>query len=149
MGSQLQAVVIPSHRMQPAPLWLHEAHIVALNQSFGMVPVTLRWVEEHFFDATEDDPFPDHDFRLLTAPLERVLKQYSQTGILAYIEADFFGGVGYQKAIVWENGAIILGPISSKGKSVISQALQRLGVYKGQFTDEFEALGLQRFRHIH
>jgi hypothetical protein len=72
---------------------------------------------------------------------------------LAYVEADYFGGVGTQGAAVWDSGRLAFGPVFI-GEAVpvpasgtpISQALARLGVARGGHHDEFEAAGLDRER---
>jgi hypothetical protein len=72
---------------------------------------------------------------------------------VAYIEADYFGGVGTQTAQVWDGGKMALGPLhlaegepSPTTGTPISQALRRLGATKGNHVDEFAAVGLGRHR---
>ena len=72
---------------------------------------------------------------------------------LAYIEAEFFGGAGDQGAALFRHGELEwlseFGPIGSvMPLTPISEALQRLGVERGKFADEFEALGLGRHRDM-
>ncbi|MGI8333634.1 hypothetical protein ACRYCC_27105 [Actinomadura scrupuli] len=56
-------------------------------------------------------------------------------------------------AQVWDNGAVVLGPLHLGENqpfpitgTPISQALRRLGVTKGNHHDEFDAVGLGRYR---
>lgn len=76
-------------------------------------------------------------------------------GPVAYVEAEYFGGVGEQAAAVWDGGALVLGPLhepegqpSPPAGSPISQALRRLGVEAGAGEDEFTAAGLGRHRDV-
>ena len=82
-----------------------------------------------------------------------VLAGWSCSGPVAYVEADYFGGVGEQRAAVWDAGRLSLGPLykgvdeafPAEG-SPISQALRYLGVQRGEHYDEFDAVGLLRHR---
>ncbi|MFF3343183.1 hypothetical protein [Streptomyces flavidovirens] len=42
---------------------------------------------------------------------EKTLSDWSTAGPVAYVEAEYFGGVGEQKAAVWYGGTIVLGPL--------------------------------------
>ncbi|MDR6978321.1 hypothetical protein J2X68_005047 [Streptomyces sp. 3330] len=79
---------------------------------------------------------------------------WSATGLVAYVEAEYFGGAGEQHAAVRDGGTVTLGPLHlPEGEPLpedggpISQALRGLGVAKGHAHDEFEAAGLHRHRH--
>jgi hypothetical protein len=70
------------------------------------------------------------------------------------VEAEYFGGVGEQRAAVWADGSLALGPLDepemkrfSRASSPISQALRRLGARKSLGEDEFKAVGLDRHRN--
>jgi hypothetical protein len=77
-------------------------------------------------------------FWRLPAGLDRTLADWSTAGPLAYVEAEYFGGVGEQHAAVWDGGTT---------GSAISQALRRLGAVASAGEDEFSAVGLDRHRH--
>jgi len=68
----------------------------------------------------------------------------SNTGKVAYIEAEFFAGEGMQGAIMFDHGIIFSSPL--KSKSAINVALKFLGVSKLSYVDEFEAIGLGKYR---
>ena len=42
---------------------------------------------------------------------DRVLAGWSAAGPVAYVEADYFGGVGSQRAVLWLRGEVVLGPL--------------------------------------
>ncbi len=56
------------------------------------------------------------------------------------IETDYFGGFGYQYAIVFENGEKISDEIS------INSALKEIGVMKNGSLDEFDTINLGEYR---
>ena len=109
-----------------------------------MIPVTqllydgLR--QQHIPDPTEDWA----GFVLSPAPLVTPLGRLSATGVVAYVEADFFGGRGEQRCVVWRKGTLVLGPLEED--HAINRALGRLSVRHGLFHDEFEAVGLSKHR---
>ena len=91
----------------------------------------------------------------------RWAEQISKAGSIAYIETEYFGGIGGQCAVVWNQGEVAAGPFResnypANGESVytppsdgaISQALRYLGVSVGDEFDEFDALGLGNFRRV-
>lgn len=119
-----------------------------------MLPIT-----EEFFDSVAlprgSVGSAAYGLRSLPDGFATTLEAWSYSGPVAYVFADFFGGVGQQEAAVWENGRFIVDPrhlmpreeFGSIG-SPISQALRRLGVVARPGSDEFEAAGLRRHRRI-
>ncbi|QHC33125.1 hypothetical protein [Streptomyces sp. HF10] len=84
---------------------------------------------------------------------DALLAQWSAAGPIAYAEAEYFRGAGEQRAAVWAEGSLALGPLDKPTKkrfwravSPVSQALRRLGARRSPGEDEFEALGLDRHR---
>lgn len=74
---------------------------------------------------------------------------------LAYLATNYFGGKGYQGAILWLDGALRFGPVTrwnDKGapfpdaEGPINQALRGLGQEPGDALDEFDSFGLGNFR---
>ncbi|WP_317444629.1 hypothetical protein [Streptomyces collinus] len=93
-------------------------------------------------------------FWRLPGGFEETLVAWSAGGPVAYVEAEYFGGVGEQRAVVCDGGAVVLGPLHleegqpfAPAGSPISQALRRLGVVARAGGDEFSAAGLDRYRH--
>ncbi|SDD79440.1 hypothetical protein SAMN05216174_11833 [Actinokineospora iranica] len=96
---------------------------------------------------------PEAGFADLPAGFDRALAACSVHGPVAYLEAEYFGGVGAQSAQVWDGGNVVLGPLYlAEGEpfpaegTPISRALRRLGVTSGGHRDEFDAVGLHRHR---
>jgi hypothetical protein len=63
---------------------------------------------------------------------------------VAYIEAEFFGGTGGQSAVAWSGGSRVLGPLHAQ--EAINETLRFLGVRADGARDEFDAVGLGRYR---
>jgi hypothetical protein len=83
---------------------------------------------------------------------DAVLVSWSAGGPVAYVEADYGGGGGYQTAQVWDSGVSVLGPLHIAPKepvptegTPVSRALRHLGVVSSGGDDEFVAAGLKRF----
>lgn len=124
------------------------ATVVQLDQGFSMVPMT-RAVNSA---VAVDDGAELDGFSQAPAGFADVLVACSAHGPLAYVEADFFGGVGSQYAQVWDAGRSVLGPLVMEdadepppGGNPISLALRHLGVV-ATGSDEFDAVGLGRQR---
>jgi hypothetical protein len=89
----------------------------------------------------------------LSAGLEAGIGAAAPDTRLLYLETDYFGGVGYQGAVLFEGGTLVwkdLLPIGVEklGETPISEGLARLGVTATPGRDEFDAVGLVRFRHM-
>ena len=149
MGYRLEAV-IGSAAVLSAAIGGHEAMaLVPLRQGLGLVPMT-----DEAFDAVNDGTAGGlPGFWKLPGGFGGLLSSWSARGPVAYLEADYFGGVGTQAAAVWDGGSLAFGPefIGEAGPvpvsgTPISRALARLGVTRGNHYDEFEAAGLGRER---
>ncbi len=127
---------------------------VPLEQGFALVPYTAAVYDAFVAGRVSERIKP---FWWLGEPLAELCARASKDSPLVYAEAEYFGGAGDQKAVLWESGAIALGPVTTgrlsasgrgPGSTAISQALARLGVEgAGPERDEFLVLGLDRFRH--
>jgi hypothetical protein len=128
---------------------------VELRQGYGLLPVTNHMLER--LDGDGAWPFSE-DFWFLSPGLEALARRTSLAGDIAYLEADIFGGTGTQATVLWRNGEVCLGPVcgeftataphpSSSQQWPFNQALRELGVDRGDAFDEFDAVGLGRWRH--
>ena len=77
---------------------------------------------------------------------EQILQQYSFRTKLAYVETDYFGGVGTQAGVLYENGRISIEPRSGDG--TINLLLKELGVWCRPGKDAFDSLNLGRYRRM-
>ncbi|MET8129997.1 hypothetical protein ABZV67_42745 [Streptomyces sp. NPDC005065] len=150
MGYDLQAVIAGGAVLRDASRELHAARLAPLGQGLSLMPMT-----DALFDSVADGSAAGAlGFWRLPGGFDRTLADWSTTGPVAYVEAEYFGGVGEQQAAVWDGGTIVLGPLHvQEGQpfppagSAISQALRRLGVVASAGEDEFSAVGLDRHRH--
>jgi hypothetical protein len=95
----------------------------------------------------------DENFLCLSAELEAAIGAAATDGRLLYIETDYFGGIGGQGAALFEEGALawtdsVREGTQGQGKSPISQGLSHLGIPPAPGSDEFDAVGLVRFRNM-
>ncbi len=80
-------------RLSPA---LPGLRLLALPQQLWLAPATSEML------ASEDDePFGPAGIYVLSARLARVAAELSQNGPLAWLETDWFGGVGSSFALLW------------------------------------------------
>lgn len=103
-----------------------------------MIPFT-----DDLFEEVGGDGERDHFYKY-SPELELWMQRVSLESPIAYVEAEYFGGVGCQNSVVWVNGALALGPVHAE--NAINQALKILGVRSIDEHDEFDALGLGKHR---
>jgi hypothetical protein len=145
----LEALIAKADLLGTLAQDLAGSRLALLAQGFALMPMTLP-LAHSLADGRDDHPL---GFRRLPGGFDRFLADRSQDGPIAYVEADYFGGTGEQRAAVWDAGALVFGPLHlpeyepfpAEG-SPVSQALRRLGVEAGEAFDEFDAAGLQAHR---
>lgn len=123
-------------------------HIV-LDGDYYLIPIT---------SSSSDKPIKPYEE--LTGDIRATIKDLSSYGGCAYIETAYFGGIGTQMAEIWEDGQMVGGPlisfdgIDNKIKyqqvtivdAAINQALKSIGVTCEADHDEFDTIGLGRYR---
>lgn len=93
-------------------------------------------------------------FCYLSAGLELALIAAADGGQFAYVETNYFGGAGSQAAAAYSNGEAILRkavPVTRNRpqlESPINSSLRALGVRGAPDRDEFDTLGLGKFRTL-
>jgi hypothetical protein len=146
MGHQLEALVIPEAAVAQARAELRHTRAIALTRALYLVPIvdaSFDALRERFPDAL-DPLYPE--FWKLVGPIVLVAKRLSHVGAVAYIETDYFGGVGEQAALVWRAGEVVM-PAAKGKRGPVNAALRLLGAKAGRSNDEFDAIGLGRHRH--
>lgn len=139
MGYYLQALIGPKKALGAPEAEFRNARLFPLVQGMALIPLTDDLHDEVGKGGEVDQ------FMKLSSAVEQWAQRISFISPLAYVEAEFFGGVGGQSAIVWSRGARVIGPIHSL--HAINPALRLLGVKVGKAHDEFDAVGLGRHRH--
>lgn len=87
-------------------------------------------------------------FGFLTLGLERALAPLATRGAFAFIETEYFGGSGGQAAAVFNPGLAPVRFTDEQEPNPINLALKLLGVPALDAADEFDTLGLGRFRRL-
>ncbi|NES16462.1 MULTISPECIES: hypothetical protein [Micromonospora] len=152
MSYQLSAVVADVELLREQTADLDHAVLAALRQDFALLPVTPQLVQELTGDLPDfatGEPSAEQPFRLVLSPaLAALLLGWSRQGPVAYLEAEFSGGLGHQAAAVWLGGELSWGPCFDRaldrprGEWPINAALARLGAEPGPWIDYFAELGL-------
>lgn len=139
MGYDLAAIVGPEEILRKFARAHHHASVCPLEFGLALIPASDDLVDEigSGFMA---------EFEKLTTSLAGHLRRISFESPIAYVEANYFGGIGCQNSIVWKREIEELKDIGTS--TAINRALASLGVLKGTSHDEFEALKLGRHRHI-
>jgi hypothetical protein len=117
------------------------AKLIVLPQGMALIPLTDE-VHVEVGSGSEADRFEK-----LSVPVLKWGQRISFLAPVAYIEAEFFGGVGGQSSMVWSRGLEAMAPIRSQ--DAINHALRFPGVQIGTARDEFDAPGPGRHRDTH
>jgi len=122
-----------------------------LVQGFVIVPL---W-ERQFDQITGLKPGADvGGFTYLSSSVVVALSSASEVGPLVYVETNYFGGIGAQAAAAFVQGKMAFADYHEvlrdpqRGDGPINRALKMLGVAKVAGQDEFDTLGLGRFRTV-
>ncbi len=138
MGYFLYALIGKSETFKEEVLPYKNARVVQLGQGIAIIPITDELYEE--IDSSDEI----EKFEKLSSEIKEWAQRISSVAPVAYIEAEFFGGVGGQSAILWKTESCVLGPIHEQ--HAINRVLKLLGVERGNAYDEFDAIGLGKHR---
>jgi hypothetical protein len=163
----LNAVIGDIDLIRDRAAGLGHAVVAVLRQGLAMVPVTVPLCEEAagvLPETSGGHPSGRQPFhRMVSSSFEGMLAEWSRRGPIAYVEAEFFGGDGYQSAAVWRDGARTWGPMfdaeftGPRDGWPINAALTQLGVTPSgrvyshdpeQPVDLFDEVGLGLERDI-
>jgi len=142
MAHCLQAIVARSDVVDKLRARYPQLPQVAARQGFVILPVDADFIDS----VTGARPAQSTDeFMLLTAAFDELLRRLSSLGPIAYIETDYFGGVGGQGAAVYSGGETAMEP-EWRRSGPIDRALRLIGVKRLLLGDRFRALGLEAYR---
>jgi hypothetical protein len=152
MAYVIEAIIAPSSVARRVSAELVNTRTVELGSGYELVPLVPETVaalspgEERVISLLVGAPLPQR--------LTEVLRRASAVGPIAYVEADFHGGVGQQGSVLWKDGDAVLGPLagpltpapaSELEDGPINRVLRRMGVKRSpRGLDEFATLGLGR-----
>jgi hypothetical protein len=115
---------------------------IQMNCGLRMVPLT-REVCEHY--GIGHLPLTDDGVQTFPEALATVCCELSRNGLVAYLEAEFFGGTGTQAHVLFRDGHMLGIPVIAE--DAINRALKAFNVPVGASHDEFAAVGLGRCRN--
>jgi hypothetical protein len=117
---------------------------VSLAQGVSLIPLTPQLIAELQSGCRPDLNFEFEDLPALITCAAKWAELISRSNPVAFLEAEFFGGVGSQAAIGWQDGKITFGTLQTN--DAINQALRWLGISSAGHMDEFDTLALGRHR---
>jgi hypothetical protein len=142
VGHFVQGLIAKQTCFQACSEVAPRSRVASLDQGFGLLLVTDAP------DSRCNDPIPPK--------IAAVAQELSLRAPVAYIETEYFGGAGGQRAALWRDGAIIQVCETSDERGTeastplrdrpINTMLRAIGVEIGPHLDEFEAIGLDQFR---
>ncbi len=145
MGYGLEAIVCKEKLSGIITNDYTSAKRVRLKDDLFLIPYTDELYDEmNEFNKSEDF----EGFGLLNEKLFKYLMIKSVEEPVAYIKADYFGGVGQQSAIMIDKENIILDVrAKDSGYGAINLVLKEFGIIRKQNLDEWDTVGLLRHRH--
>jgi hypothetical protein len=158
MGHNIHGFVAARNPLRRVTDGLSPVRVIGLPQGFAFLPINddvltnLRTVLARSPEAAGSscDPPPGWDWKIcpMLLPEEvRFARWFSHQDLIAWVETDYFGGVGFQAATAWLCGEAIVGPLQTGSETsvhdgAINQALRCIGVSCEPGGDEFDALRL-------
>jgi hypothetical protein len=164
MGHHINAVIGSSKALASLADRLGSPDPVELPFDLVIIPL-----DEQRLDAIAMSVEPAFDgFTYLTPTMAREIGSAISNGPALYIETEYFGGMGSQSAALFENGVLtwkdaestietvaarsfltrFFRPSAAASKSPISAGLAKLGIVGSEGQDEFDRIGLGRFRSL-
>ena len=82
-----------------------------LPQDLGLLPVTDEMFDRLGGGAVK--PFGGV-FWFLSGGIDALARRISRSGAVAYLEAEIFGSAGTQAMVLWQDGEVRLGPVTTQ-----------------------------------
>jgi hypothetical protein len=149
----LEAILAQKAIIEDAVEDFLNAKLIQLPQDIYMIPMVgtlLQELEIRYQGGTKvTDPdwqqFSESlfhpTFERLIVGVDQFARHLSRNGLVAYVEATFTGGYGGHATMLWEYGKRLDPPGNN-----INIILKRLGVVCSSRHDEFDTVGLGRYR---
>lgn len=164
MGHHLDAYIARPEVLKGLGVLLPGARMMPLAQGLWFSPIPWQLRDKAMEDADDDGGGP---FVQLVAALERIGLELSKRGDIAWIETDWFGGVGGSQARLWRDGKVVieedsvnavlreLGVQRMEEKSelvegsLLLRGLRSMGIeiIKPRLMDEWDSVGLGNYRN--
>ncbi|SEU33041.1 hypothetical protein [Paenibacillus sp. NFR01] len=144
MGYCIRGFIVPNSLLNTINKSYPNIIISRLNQGYCLIPLTDEFYDEvNKFEGKSEQGYMFLTDKLIEFGI-KLSKQLKSN--IVYIEADYFGGNGYQNASVWNNGNRTFEEF--KGDQGINNALKTLDLKIEIGKDEFETIGLNKNRRI-
>jgi hypothetical protein len=144
MGHTVQAFIAKAEVLRDAARGVAAAHVIPVGEGLALLLNTDEFYDEVGKSVGGDESLY-REFYRLSSGLAGLGAEWSTHGPVAYIETDYWGGEGKQSALLWERGLVAYGPAKAT-LGPINDVLRRMGVERGDHHDEFDAVGLGRYR---
>lgn len=144
MAYVILALLLPAPAAAALSVYRPGIALTDLGQGLQLLPLTESRLHEFGSAATVFEVGEDGEFSGYTIGVAELLGQLARHGDAAFVGAEFFGGLGTQWAVVHLVNQRI--PQIFQGADAINQALRQLGVTAAAQADEFDTVGLGRFR---
>lgn len=139
MGHCIHAIVAPRATADAISIRWPELPKLIRENGFVVFPVDADLIDACIApDRTSAESCDE--FMLLTDGFRGLLQSMSRDGQLAYVETEYFGGVGGQGATVFRDGVEIMPP-KWQTTGPINEALELIGVHRVGTGDRFDAIG--------
>jgi hypothetical protein len=136
-----------------APLESHsplhpEARVIPLADGLSMIPLSesLLGKVQRARAFEPSGASVSEAFEFLSEPLEGWAESLSRGCTVLYVETEYFGGEGFERAVAWRHGSVVLGPLESGGS--INNSLRFLGVSAPSGREEIDVVGLTRCQSV-
>jgi len=143
MAYELHAILGErSHLQRVCPLTLSVVPL-PLEPRLGLIPLIDEMVDAAAWPKPSELPALEHADVLLPE-VHRWLLDASNEGLIGYVEAEYWAGMGAQHAWAWKNGERVY-PVGKQAD--VNGLLALLGVVRQAPNDEWDTVGLGRHRH--
>lgn len=116
--------------------------MIHLYKNLLTVPITDEFYDE--INMNKGTTFKNNEY--LTDFIGLFCSEISKVSRTAYIEADYFGGLGTQNGIIWDSEKVIYE--ETLNDNAINRTLEQLGIIRVDGKDEFDTVNLGRHRFI-
>ena len=150
MPFELRAFIAAKKTLDAVAGGLRGARVTELAHGLALLPLTAS-LEAEFGRGKEPAPFKG---LRLSAGLAEWARKASESGPIAYVEADYGPGRDFQAGATWSAGALSTGPLLDKTawdprepamlERPINTVLRALGVAAQGYGDEWDAVALAR-----
>jgi len=160
MSHYIQALIASADILESIRHAHPATRVIPLPQNLALLPVTQAFADDVEHAQSSSAKLAFDQFTVLTSALADLAKDLSKRAPIVYVETEYFGGQGAQAAVVWKNGEVVFGPLVTKNidegqqcvfttslsDEAINQAMRNIGVVATNARDEFDIVGLGRYR---